>query len=234
MKLTRQLCCGMASLFLIGHIAVAYAGQVSIFNRFGSFQVEAQSLQEKGWDRVIRQQYDFSCGSASVATLLTFHYQRETTEAEVFESMIRAGNAEQIQRQGFSMLDMKRYLDAQGLNADGFRISLDDFIRIGVPAITMVNTGGYKHFVVVKGMDTNNILIGDPASGTQVVPKEHFETLWEGTVLGAREEIEIARKHFNNKQDWAVRPDAPLAVGVNRSSLGTSLLTLPARNEMGR
>ncbi|MDI5891730.1 C39 family peptidase [Halomonas rhizosphaerae] len=234
MKLTRQFCCGMASLVLIGSTLVAHAGQVAIANRFGSFQVEAKSLQEKGWDRVIRQQYDFSCGSASVATLLTFHYQRQTTEAEVFESMIRAGDAEQIQRHGFSMLDMKRYLDAQGLNADGFRISLDDFIRIGVPAITMVDTGGYKHFVVVKGIDADNILVGDPAAGTQVVPREHFESLWNGTVLGAREEIEIARNHFNHEQDWAVRPDSPLARGVNRSSIGASLLTLPARNEMGR
>ncbi|SEM21360.1 C39 family peptidase [Halomonas daqiaonensis] len=234
MKLTRQLYCGMTLLLLTGSTLIAYAGQVAIANRFGNFQVEVKSLQEKSWDRVIRQQYDFSCGSASVATLLTFHYQRETTEAEVFESMIRAGDAEQIQRHGFSMLDMKRYLDAQGLNADGFKISLDDFLRIGVPAITMVNTGGYKHFVVVKGIDADNILVGDPAAGTQVVPREHFETLWSGTVLGAREEIEIARNHFNHEQDWAVRPDSPLARGVNRSSIGASLLTLPARNEMGR
>ncbi|MCA1772127.1 MAG: peptidase C39, partial [Halomonas sp.] len=61
-----------------------------------------------------------------------------------------------------------------------------------------------------------------------------FESLWDGTVLGVREEIELARKNFNNEQDWAVRPDSPLSVGVNRSSLGANLLTLPARNEMGR
>jgi len=234
MKLTRRLGCAMASLVLLGSSCITYAGQVPITNRFGSFMVEAKSLQEKGWDRVIRQQYDFSCGSASVATLLTFHYQRETTEAEVFQSMIRAGDAEQIQRHGFSMLDMKRYLDAQGLNADGFRISLDDFLKIGVPAITMVDTGGYKHFVVVKGIDADNILVGDPAAGTQVVPRDHFESLWNGTVLGAREEIEVARNHFNHEKDWAVRPDSPLASGVNRSSISASLLTLPASNEMGR
>lgn len=233
-QLTKQLCCGLASLLLAGSSWMAHAGQVVIANRFGNFQVEVKSLQEKGWDRVIRQQYDFSCGSASVATLLTFHYQRETTEAEVFESMIRAGDAEQIQQHGFSMLDMKRYLDAQGLNADGFRISLDDFLRIGVPAITMINTAGYKHFVVIKGIDANNVLVGDPAAGTQVVPREHFETLWNGSVLGVREEIEIARNHFNNEQDWAVRPDSPLSSGVNRTNIGASLLTLPANNEMGR
>ncbi|NWN83482.1 MAG: C39 family peptidase [Halomonas sp.] len=224
----------MASLLLIASSMDVIAGQVTIANRFGNFQVEAESLQEKGWDRVIKQEYDFSCGSAAVATLLTYHYQRNTSEAEVFETMIRAGDAEKIQRHGFSMLDMKRYLDGSGLNADGFRISLDDFIRIGIPAITMVNTGGYKHFVVVKGIDADNILVGDPAAGTLVVPREKFEQLWSGMVLGARAEIEVARQHFNHDQDWAVRPESPLSRGVNRSSLGASLLTLPAYNELGR
>lgn len=234
MSVFRDLCCGMASLLLIASSMDVIAGQVTIVNRFGNFQVEAESLQEKGWDRVIKQEYDFSCGSAAVATLLTYHYQRNTTEAEVFETMIRAGDAEKIQRHGFSMLDMKRYLDGSGLNADGFRISLDDFIRIGIPAITMVNTGGYKHFVVVKGIDADNILVGDPAAGILVVPREQFEQLWSGMVLGARAEIEVARQHFNHDQDWAVRPESPLSRGVNRSSLGASLLTLPAYNELGR
>ncbi|MDT0501060.1 MULTISPECIES: C39 family peptidase [unclassified Halomonas] len=234
MNVFRNICCGMASLMLAVSSMDVIAGQVTIANRFGNFQVEAKSLQEKGWDRVVKQEYDFSCGSAAVATLLTYHYQRDTTEAEVFESMIRAGDAEKIQRYGFSMLDMKRYLDGSGLNADGFRIALDDFIRIGVPAITMVNTGGYKHFVVVKGIDADNILVGDPAAGTLVVPREQFEQLWSGTVLGARAEIEVARQHFNHDQDWAVRPESPLSRGVNRSSVGASLLTLPAYNELGR
>src|SRR5699024_8061875 len=109
-----------------------------------------------------------------------------------------------------------------------------DFIRIGVPAIVMVDTAGYKHFVVVKGVDDGHILVGDPAAGTFVVPKEHFESLWNGTVLGARAELEIAQRNFNHERDWAVRPDSPLESGLQRTSIGASLLTLPGRNELGR
>ncbi|MFO7648845.1 C39 family peptidase [Halomonas campaniensis] len=210
------------------------SGQVTISSHFGTFQVAASSLQEIGWKRVVPQQYDFSCGSASVATLLTYHYERPTSEAEVFEWMIRAGDPEQIQRHGFSMLDMKRYLDHRGLDSDGFRISLDDFIRIGVPAITMVNTGGYRHFVVVKGIDSQHVLVGDPAAGTLVVPRDHFETLWNGSVLGARADLEVAQRHFNHERDWAVRPSSPVDQGVSRTGIGASLLTLPAVNELGR
>jgi hypothetical protein len=31
-----------------------------------------------------------------------------------------------------------------------------------VPVITLINVGGYRHFVIIKGMDDNNILMGDP------------------------------------------------------------------------
>ncbi|EPC00715.1 hypothetical protein L861_13055 [Litchfieldella anticariensis FP35 = DSM 16096] len=210
------------------------AGPVTIAGPFGSFNVQARSLNEMRWDAVVRQQYDYSCGAAAVATLLTYHYGRETTEAEVFESMIRSGNPEQIQAQGFSMLDMKLYLDSQGLNSDGFKLTLDDYLKIGVPAITLINTGGYKHFVVIKGIDDDRVLVGDPAVGTVVVPKEHFETLWQGTVLGARADMQLAQQYFNHERDWKVRPDSPLRQGVHRAGLGTSLLLLPGPNEMGR
>lgn len=212
----------------------ALAGQVTIANPFGSFQVKAESLNELRWENVVRQQYDFSCGSAAVATLLTYHYERPTSEAAVFESMIKLGDAEKIRTYGFSMLDMKQYLDSQGLNSDGFRVKLDDFIGIGLPAITLINTGGYKHFVVIKGMDNGNVLVGDPAVGTVVVPKDYFETLWTGTVLGAREDMLLAQQYFNSDRDWQVRPDSPLKQGMQRSAIGSAMLPLPGRNELGR
>ncbi|WP_458525149.1 C39 family peptidase [Onishia taeanensis] len=212
----------------------AIAGPVTIANPFGSFQVKAESLNELRWENVVRQQYDFSCGSAAVATLLTYHYERPTTEADVFESMIQRGDVEKIRTYGFSMLDMKQYLDTQGLDSDGFRVNLEDFIGIGLPAITLINTGGYKHFVVIKGMDDGNVLVGDPAVGTVVVPKEHFETLWTGSVLGAREDMLLAQQYFNNERDWQVRPASPLGQGMQRSAIGSAMLPLPGRNELGR
>lgn len=226
----------IALLLALGSVwaGSAAAGPVTIASPFGSFRVEAKSHHEMRWDTVVRQQYDFSCGSAAVATLLTYHYARKTSEAEVFEAMIRSGDREKIQAQGFSLLDMKRYLDGQGLDSDGFKLSLDDFLRIGVPAITLINTAGYKHFVVIKGIEDGRVLVGDPAVGTVVVPKDHFKTLWSGVVLGAREELRIARQNFNSDRDWRIRPDSPIKQGIRRSGIGTNLLTLPGRNELGQ
>lgn len=212
----------------------ALAGPVNVAGTFGSFTVSARSLNEMRWDQVVPQQYDYSCGAAAVATLLTHHYGRETTEAEVFEAMIAAGDREQIEAHGFSMLDMKRYLDSQGLESDGFRVDLDAYLDIGVPSITLIDTGGYKHFVVIKGMDEDRVLVGDPAVGSVVVPREHFETLWQGTVLGARADMALAKEYFNHERDWAIRPQAPLAQGRRRTDIGTALLLMPGPNELGR
>nr|WP_298411530.1 C39 family peptidase [uncultured Halomonas sp.] len=210
------------------------AGPVAINGSFGNYNIEARSLREMRWDNVVRQQYDFSCGSAAVATLLTYHYGRETSEAEVFKTMFREGNRDKIQAQGFSMLDMKRYLDYRGLNADGFKMALNDFVKIGVPAITLINTRGYKHFVVVKGTDEDEVLIGDPAAGTVVVTKSNFESMWSGVVLGARQDVELARQNFNSERDWRVRPDSPLKQGISRAGMGSMLLTLPGANELAK
>src|SRR3546814_18136425 len=67
----------------------------------------------------------FSCGSASVATLLTYHYETPLAEAVVFEEMFVRGDQAKIQAEGFSMLDIKQFLDRRGLESDGFRMSLD-------------------------------------------------------------------------------------------------------------
>lgn len=200
----------------------------------GSFSLPVKSLKEARWDTVINQHYDFSCGSAAVATLLTYHYDIPVAEAEVFEVMYRHGNQDKIRQEGFSMLDMKRYLDSRGLHSDGFRMGLDQLVKIGVPAIVLVNTQGYKHFVVVRGLRDDTILLADPAIGSIAVPRQQFEAIWDGTVLAARARIQIARENFNTLRDWEPWPTAPIGEGVNRDGLGMFVLSLPGRNELGR
>jgi predicted double-glycine peptidase len=187
--------------------------------------INIPSKKELRLETVIRQQYDYSCGSAAVATLLTYHYGIPTPEKKVFEAMFKVGNQKKIRAQGFSMLDMKRYLDSHGLNASGFRMTLDQFAKIGVPGITLVNTKGYKHFVVVKGIEGDRVLLGDPAAGTAVVSRKTFEGLWNGAVLAAKNNIKIARSNFNSDEEWNAWPGSPLAAQVY--SPATNSIALP-------
>lgn len=174
----------------------------------------------------LRQKYDFSCGSAAIATLLTYHYGKPVDEATVFQSMYASGDQEKIRREGFSLLDMKRYLEHEGYQADGVRVSLDELAKVGVPAIALVADQGYRHFVVVKGLHGTRVMLGDPALGGRVVSREQFDSMWIGNIFFViRSHLGTAR--FNTPADWNTRLAAPLALGVARDSMGTFSLGVP-------
>ena len=174
-----------------------------------------------------RQQFDFSCGSAAIATLLTYHYGKPIDEASVFQAMFKVGDQAQIRAQGFSLLDMKRYLESAGYRADGVQVSLDELAKVGVPAIALISDNGYKHFVVVKGLRGNQLLVGDPALGTRIVTREQFDSLWVGGIFFViRSHLDEAR--FNAVEDWNSRLTAPLTAGVARNGLGTLTLGIPS------
>jgi predicted double-glycine peptidase len=193
--------------------------------RDGGFATRVVSVKEARFTTTVRQQYDFSCGSAAVATLLTHHYGIPVTEREVFAQMFERGDQAKIRKQGFSMLDMKRYLESRGLHADGFEQPLERLEQEGLPAIVLLSERGYKHFVVVKGIARGRVLVGDPAMGTRAISFDRFSHLWVNQLLfvvhNRREEA-----RFNLAGDWHVAPGAPLFQAIDRDRL---LESLPVR-----
>jgi len=179
------------------------------------------SVKEARFTNVIKQQYDFSCGSAALATLLTHHYGHPTTEAELFQAMWEGGDQEKIRNVGFSLLDMKNQLARMGYRADGYKLKLDVLAKIGVPAIALISTKGYRHFVLIKGIGPNRLVVGDPAAGNRVMDRDEFEEIWDGTIFLIRNKAKTGRKHFNLKEDWTVQAKAPFGTALNRQSLGS-------------
>jgi len=207
------------------------AGVVELTPAVGvNASVQVRSLKELKYRGVIRQQFDFSCGSAAVATLLTHHYANPVGEKEVFTVMYQRGNRAAINREGFSLLDMKQYLDERGYQADGLYASLDDLARVGIPAIVLVEVNGYRHFVVVKGVRNGEVMVGDPAAGLKLYRRAEFEKLWPNRILFVvRSKADVARKHFNAEWDNIAR--APLGSAISRDSLINVTLLRPGAND---
>lgn len=193
----------------------------------GALSAEITSFKEAKYRSVIEQQYDFSCGSAALATLLNYHYGIAITEEDAFEAMFEAGDEEKIRAKGFSLLDMKNYLASRGLRSDGYRMPMEKLAQLGVPAIVLINTGGYKHFVVVKGLEGGTVLVGDPARGLKEVPVEDFEAMSQGIVFLIKDMAREARASFNKQADWAVRQEAPLGAADNQIGISNFSLMLP-------
>jgi predicted double-glycine peptidase len=181
----------------------------------GNFSVPVYSMKEQRFQKTIHQQYDFSCGSAALATLLTHHYNYPVSEQEVFREMFARGDQAKIKKEGFSLLDIKNYLATRGFEADGYVAELDKLSAAGVPAIALVKEQGYHHFVVVKGLRNGRVLIGDPSSGTRAIPKSQFTEMWANKILFViKNKLEMAS--FNTDRDWQAAPGSPIAAGHHR------------------
>lgn len=210
----------------------AFGGSVWIPGIEGATNVPIQSIQERKFERVVRQQYDFSCGSAALATLLTYHYDDRTAEQAAFEEMYARGDQQKIARVGFSLLDMKQYLEGVGYEADGYKATLDTLEEAGVPAIALISVRGYRHFVVLKGLDEERILLGDPALGLRKLPRSEFERMWENGILFIiRNKVEVGQKHFGVAAEWSMIPRAPLGLALPPQDLAELTVSLPGFGE---
>jgi predicted double-glycine peptidase len=188
------------------------------------FNVPVSSMKELRFKATMRQQYDFSCGSAALATLLTHHYHFPIDEQTLFKEMFIHGDQQKIRREGFSLLDMQRYLATHGFKADGFELPLQKLFDAKLPAIVLINEKGYHHFVVIKGEADGRILLGDPSSGTRAIARERFEQVWVNKMLFVIHDTP-GSPSFNEMADWRAAPRAPLGDGV--SNTAQQLVTLP-------
>jgi uncharacterized protein len=192
------------------------------------FNVSLTSFKMGKFKSIYLQKYDYSCGSAALASLLTYHYKRPTREDDVFQRMFAVGDQAQIRREGFSLLDMKKYLGSIGLHSDGFEVSLDKLAEIKLPAITLIETNGYKHFVIIKGVEGGRVLIGDPAKGTYAQDRSIFESRWDKVAFLIRDDVEVAQASFNQEKDWAVQGRAPIGAAFRQNNITNMTIHLPA------
>jgi uncharacterized protein len=190
--------------------------------------VPVRSVLARRFARTIKQRFDFSCGSAALATLLTFHYGMRTDEETVLRDMIAHGDVERIRTAGFSLLDMQSFLARQGMRSNGYRLPLDRLVEVRVPAIALIDTNGYRHFVVVRGVTADRVLIADPNLGTRTMPRVRFEEAWNGVLFVILDRPDIGQASFGLAEDWGVRSRAPGLLVRDQMDRGISGLGMPA------
>ena len=181
--------------------------------RMAASPCTSSASRRRASPRTLRQQFDFSCGSAAVATLLTHHYGKPVTEREVFAQMFERGDQAKIRKEGFldarhEALSRVARISRRRLRAAGRAAAS----RSSCPAIVLLSERGYRHFVVVKGIARGRVLVGDPAMGTRAISFERFSQLWVNHILFVVHNRRDTAQ-FNDDGDWHVAPAAPLSAG---------------------
>ena len=142
-----------------------------------------RSLIEIRQDKVVLQEWDLSCGAAALATILNFQHGDPVSEREVALGMMARDeyleNPQLVQiRQGFSLLDMKRFVEQRGYRGIGLgRLDFEDLLKRS-PLIVPISLHGYQHFVVFRGAFRNRVLLADPAYGNRTMLRARFEKAW--------------------------------------------------------
>jgi hypothetical protein len=77
------------------------------------------SLLEMRHNNVVIQKWDLSCGAAALATIIKYQYGDPVSEKDIAKALMSRReyieNPEFVKiRQGFSLLDLKRYVDSRG------------------------------------------------------------------------------------------------------------------------
>lgn len=142
-----------------------------------------KSLLEMRRDRVVVQKWDLSCGAAALATILNYQHSDLVAEREIARVLMQRREylADPLRvrvQQGFSLLDLKRYVDRRGYEGIGYgRLTLQDLIE-QAPILVPLSLHGYNHFVVFRGRRGDRVLIADPAWGNRTLQVERFEEAW--------------------------------------------------------
>lgn len=195
-----------ALIFLIFFINEVNAATVMVRTGLGGYVTkEVASIRELRFKNVVPQRYDFSCGAAAIATIFKYAFKIEgVNEEEIVKNMIENGNKKIIKEKGFSLLDIKKYAERKGFNANGYKLDGEKLSDLKIPAIILLNTRGYEHFVVLKGVNDGKVYLADPAIGNRSVPVSEFLKSWNNVVFVVYKKTD---QNVIMKRDVSFSPD---------------------------
>lgn len=122
--------------------------------------------------QVAKQDLDFSCGAAALATLLNGFYHQSYTEPQILEDMNKQdGKA--------SFVDMAHVVEKYGFKAQGFALDYATLSQLKVPVIVYLEHRKDSHFSVLSGISESHVRLSDPSWGNRVLSKQAFLTMWE-------------------------------------------------------
>ncbi|HHS1390983.1 TPA: C39 family peptidase [Neisseria meningitidis] len=172
-------------VFLLACVVVSLSYRLNAAPMFNDNPVVYGKIKVQSWKarrdfNIVKQDLDFSCGAASVATLLNNFYGQTLTEEEVLEKL----DKEQMRA---SFEDMRRIMPDLGFEAKGYALSFEQLAQLKIPVIVYLKYRKDDHFSVLRGIDGNTVLLADPSLGHVSMSRVQFLDAWktrEGNLAG--------------------------------------------------
>jgi len=132
---------------------------------------------------VVRQERDFSCGLAALATYLTYYLQYPVTEQDLLTLLDLHGDDWALpvdwREHGVSYAVLLQLAQQYGLEGVGMVVPAELLRSLSVPAIIRLEVHGVAHFSVLRGIDqAGRVQLADPSWGNHRMSQDAFLPLW--------------------------------------------------------
>ncbi|MDQ2805226.1 MAG: cysteine peptidase family C39 domain-containing protein [Pseudomonadota bacterium] len=185
------------------------------------------SLLALRYEATVPQRFDYTCGAASVATVLTYYWDRPTTEADVIRVLRQRYSLDEIARRretGLSFDDLIFVAGGLGFQAQGAKISPDQLPDLQGPVIVQLTSPKFQHFAVLRQVGQQVYYVSDPIVGQLSMGAAEFRAeftgyalaIWRtGTKLPADSKLRLPRDGLSvtnsldkviNAPPWAPHP----------------------------
>lgn len=122
-------------------------------------------------DGIVKQNFDYSCGAASLATILNSYYGQKISELQLLQAMGKDYRA--------SFADMDRVLPQFGFKARGFAATWQQLSQLKIPVVVYVRYRKDEHFSVLRGINNDTVWLADPGLGNRTFSREQFLAMWQ-------------------------------------------------------
>jgi predicted double-glycine peptidase len=177
------------------------------------FQRGVWSWRELKDKNVVKQNRDYSCGAASLCTLLKYYWGDNVTEQKILDEVDKmltpAERKERIQN-GLSLTDLRRVCVKLGYVASIGTLSFDQLSQSKIPVLVGLKIGKFYHFAVYRGTDGYWVYLADPARGNVRGPIKDFVDAWQKNAI-----LVVAKK------DQDIKESSPLSLKPEEIYLGT-------------
>ncbi len=136
-----------------------------------------KSYQEIKNEKVIRQNYEESCGAASLATLINILDDSNLTELDLLKAM----SGQQLYTDMVSFADLNDAVKKLGFQSKSYKIDrkiLENIISVPI-LVKIEDDPRFPHFVVIINHKGNYLQILDPSYGEYISSKREFYSVWD-------------------------------------------------------
>jgi uncharacterized protein len=174
----------------------------------GGHVIEKQLGRIKSWKElnekdVIMQRYDYSCGAASLATLLRYYFLEDVTEQSLLNDINTIFTDEElrvIKQIGLSFLELEKISQIKGYQFASVRLNVTALKQLKGPVLVFIQPDGYKHFAILRGVVEDRVFLADPSRGNIRMTVARFLEEWHGQTL------------ILGKQGFGLPTEHPLAI----------------------